>query len=245
MQINHFEHPLNEKVRIYLRLEYLLRQMNHASQLNDPWQHQLFFRALFDMLEILDQIQLKSELVKDLDKQRLKLKPWLNVDGVDQHALLQLLDKLDLTHHQLLTANRLGQELREDRFLGSIKQRLSIPGGSCCFDLPALHYWLHLPLAHKQNDVKNWLAQVSELSAALHLWLKLIRESGQFQPQVARAGFFQHDANEANLLRLDICLSHGVYPMISGHRSRFAIRFLPFEDGAGIADSIEFKLAIC
>lgn len=245
MQINHFEHPLNEKVRIYLRLEYLLRQMNHASQLADPWQHQLFFRALFDLLEILDQIQLKSELAKDLDKQRLKLKPWLNVDGVDQNALLQLLDKLELTHHQLLTANRLGQELREDRFLGSLKQRLSIPGGSCCFDLPALHYWLHLPLAHKQNDLKNWLTQVSELSAALHLWLKLVRESGQFHPQVARSGFFQHDANEANLLRLDICLSHGVYPMISGHRSRFAIRFLPFEEGAGIADMIEFKLAIC
>ncbi|KLV06340.1 MULTISPECIES: cell division protein ZapD [Photobacterium] len=245
MQMIRYEHPLSEKVRIYLRLEYLIRQMTHASQLTDPWQHQIFFRALFDMLEILDQIQLKSELAKDLEKQRGKLKQWLNIDGVDQNALLELLDKLDLAHHQLLTATRLGQELREDRFLSSIKQRLSIPGGSCSFDLPTLHHWLHLPLAHKQSNMQNWLNHISELSVALHLWLKLIRESGQFRPQVARGGFFQHDAEAANMLRIDICSSHGVYPMISGHRSRFAVRFLPFEEGTGIAELLEFKLAIC
>ncbi|PSW18512.1 cell division protein ZapD [Photobacterium sanctipauli] len=245
MQINRYEHPLNEKVRIYLRLEYLIRQMTHASQLNDQWQHQVFFRALFDLLEILDQIQLKGELAKDLDKQRDKLKSWLNIEGVDQAALLELLDQLEATHHQLLTASRLGQALREDRFLGSIKQRFSIPGGSCCFDLPALHHWLHLPLAHKQSNMKGWLQHIHELTTALNLWLRLVRESSHFQPQVARGGFFQHDADDACLLRLDICPSHGVYPMISGHRSRFAVRFLPFEEGAAIAEAIEFKIAIC
>ncbi len=190
MLTNRFEHPLNEKVRIYLRLEYLLRQMTHASQLNDQWQHQIFFRALFDLLEILDQIQLKSELAKDLDKQRTKLKSWLNIEGVDQSALLAILDNMDLAHHQLITAKRLGQEIREDRFLSGIKQRFSIPGGSCCFDLPTLHHWLHLPLAHKQNDMTNWLKQLAELTEALYLWLRLTRDSGQYQPQIARGGFF-------------------------------------------------------
>ncbi|WP_299019109.1 cell division protein ZapD [uncultured Photobacterium sp.] len=245
MLTNRFEHPLNEKVRIYLRLEYLIRQMTHSSQLSDQWQHQIFFRALFDLLEILDQIQLKSELAKDLDKQRTKLKSWLNINGVDQSALLAILDNLDLAHHKLIAANRLGQDIREDRFLSGIKQRFSIPGGSCCFDLPTLHHWLHLPLAHKQSDLANWLTQLAELTEALNLWLRLTRESGHFQPQVARSGFFQYEAEDASLLRLEICPSHGVYPMISGHRNRFAIRYLPFEEGTSIAEAIEFKLAIC
>ncbi|WP_064601881.1 cell division protein ZapD [Photobacterium sp. J15] len=245
MLTNRFEHPLNEKVRIYLRLEYLIRQMTHSSQLNDQWQHQIFFRALFDLLEILDQIQVKSELAKDLDKQRAKLKNWLNIDGVDQTALLAILDNLDMAHHRLIAANRLGQDIREDRFLSGIKQRFSIPGGSCSFDLPALHHWLHLPLAHKQSDMANWMKQLAELTEALNLWLRLTRESGHLQPQVARKGFFQHEAEDATLLRLDICPSYGVYPMISGHRNRFAIRFLPFDEGASIAEAIEFKLAIC
>lgn len=245
MQTNRFEHPLNEKVRIYLRLEYLIRQMTHASQLSDQWQHQIFFRALFDLLEILDQVQLKTELAKDLEKQRCKLKNWLNIDGVDQSALLELLDSMDMAHHKLIAANRLGQDLRDDRFLSGIKQRFSIPGGSCCFDLPTLHHWLHLPLAHKQNDLSTWLSQLTEMTDALNLWLRFTRESGPFQPQIARVGFFQHTAEDASLLRLQICPSYGVYPMISGHRGRFAIRFIPFEEGATIADTIEFKLAIC
>lgn len=245
MQTNRFEHPLNERVRIYLRLEYLNRQMTHASQLTDQWQHQIFFRALFDLLEILDQVQLKVELAKDLDKQRVRLKRWFNADGVDQSALLALLDNMDMAHHKLIAATRLGQDLRDDRFLSGIRQRFSIPGGSCCFDLPALHHWLHLPLAHKQNDMTNWLKQLAEMTYALNLWLRFTRESGQLLPQIARSGFFQHDAEDAHLLRLHVCPGYGVYPMISGHRSRFAIRFLPFEEGTAIADNIEFKLAIC
>lgn len=77
MQNTRFEHPLNEKVRIYLRLEFLLHQMTHSCQLHDPWQHQIFFRALFELLEILDQVQVKADLAKDLEKQRNKFKTGL------------------------------------------------------------------------------------------------------------------------------------------------------------------------
>lgn len=249
-QTTRFEHPLNEKVRIYLRLEYLLLQMNHTSESEDPWHYQLFFRALFDVLDILDQIQVKSELAKDLDKQQSQLKLWLDVDGVDQNAVLSLLDQMASIHHHLITAPRLGQILREDRFLAGIKQRFSLPGGSCCFDLPSLHHWLHLSQDGKQADMAYWLDQLKPMAQAIHLWLRVTRESGHFKPQIARNGFFQHDAENASLLRLQICPSYGVYPMISGHRSRFAIRFMPFDEGQSttnnpVSERIEFTLAIC
>ncbi|QUJ67083.1 cell division protein ZapD [Photobacterium sp. GJ3] len=250
MQTTRFEHPLNEKVRIYLRLEYLLLQMNHASDSEDLWQHQIFFRALFDVLDILDQVQVKSELAKDLDKQQLQIKQWLNVEGVDQTAVLSLLDQIGSVHHHLISAPRLGQVLREDRFLAGIKQRFSLPGGSCCFDLPSLHHWVHLPLERKHADMAYWFDQLRPMAQALQLWLRVTRESGQYRPQTARNGFFQHDAENASLLRLQICPSYGVYPMISGHRSRFAVRFLPFDEGqtsaaTPVAECIDFTLAIC
>ena len=40
------------------------------------------------------------------------------------------------------TSGKIGQELRENEWLMSIKQRTSIPGGVCEFDLPSYHYWL-------------------------------------------------------------------------------------------------------
>ncbi|WP_318483919.1 cell division protein ZapD [Photobacterium leiognathi] len=244
-QITRYEHPLTEKVRIYLRLDYLLRQMQHSSNQNDPWQYKIFFNALFDLLEILDQVQVKTDLAKDIDKQRQQLKSWLNIDGVDEYALQQMIDAMEQAHKALISSPRLGQSLREDRFLSSIKQRFSIPGGSCCFDLPSLHHWLHLPDEEKQSAMKAWLSELDELQDALNLWLKLIRETAQYKTHHARNGFFQYDAEDACLLRLEICAEDGVYPMISGHRNRFAIRFSPFTEGEPVASDLEFKLAIC
>ncbi len=145
MSTHYFEHPLNEKTRIYLRVEALLSQLDTSSQFKDELQHLLFFRSLFDLLEIFEQIQLKTELAKDIEKQRLAYKSWLNVDGVDQDTLHDILHEVDVVHSELMTAERFGQSLKEDRFLSTIRQRFNLPGGACCFDLPALHHWLHLP----------------------------------------------------------------------------------------------------
>ncbi|MDN3681538.1 cell division protein ZapD [Vibrio tapetis subsp. quintayensis] len=245
MTTHKFEHPLNEKTRIYLRVESLLRQMNHAAQHVDGFHYQLFFRPMFDMLDIFEQIQLKTELAKDLEKQRLNYKSWLNVEGVDQNTLLTILEQIDVIHRDLMSAQRFGQSLKEDRFLSAIRQRFNLPGGSCCFDLPALHFWLHQPESNRLRDIARWQSSLKPLTEALHLWLKLSRETGYEKPQIARAGFFQSDAEEANILRLSIPLQYGTYPMISGHKNRFAIKFISFETGQAYPNDVEFDLAIC
>ncbi|WGV99891.1 cell division protein ZapD [Vibrio sp. YMD68] len=245
MTTHRFEHPLNEKTRIYLRVEALLNQLNVSSQFSDGLQHLLFFRSLFDLLEIFEQIQLKSELAKDIEKQRLTYKSWLNVEGVDQAMLRDVLNEVDEVHGSLMTAERFGQSLKEDRFISTIRQRFNLPGGSCCFDLPALHHWLHLPTTHKENDTHAWLKTLAPLSDALTLWLKLARETGYAKAQLATNGFFQSDAEDANILRLEIPLQYGVYPMISGHKNRFAIKFIDFKSGQACTQDIQFSLAVC
>ncbi|ASI89086.1 MULTISPECIES: cell division protein ZapD [Vibrio] len=245
MITNRFEHPLNEKTRMYLRVESLLRQLQHSSSFSDNYQYQIFFKSLFDLLEIFEQIQLKSELAKDLEKQRQTYRAWLNVDDVDQEMLGSILRDLDGVHKDLMMAERFGQSLKEDRFLSAIRQRFGLPGGSCCFDLPSLHYWLHLPIEKRMHDAEAWLASVKPLMNALQLWLKLTRETGRFKKQIARSGFYQSDAEEANILRLTIPMEYGVYPMISGHKNRFAVKFIAFESGQAYPNDIEFELAVC
>ncbi len=245
MTIHKFEHPLNEKTRIFLRVETLLRQMHQSASCIDTQHYQLFFRSIFDMLEIFEQIQIKSELAKDLEKQRQAYRSWLNVDGVNQAMLNDVLAEVDVVHKSLMQSERIGQSLKEDRFLSTIRQRFNLPGGSCCFDLPALHYWLHLPSEQRARDAKRWMDNLQPLSDALSLWLKLTRETGHFKPQIARAGFFQSDAEEANILRLAIPVHFGAYPMISGHKNRFAIKFMSFETGLAYSQDIDFDLAIC
>ncbi|MEZ8099707.1 cell division protein ZapD [Vibrio bivalvicida] len=245
MTTHYFEHPLNEKTRIYLRVEALLNQLDVAAQFSDDTQHLIFYRSLFDLLEIFEQIQLKSELAKDIEKQRLTYRSWLNVEGVDQDMLQNILNEVDAVHSDLMGAERFGQSLKEDRFLSAIRQRFNLPGGSCCFDLPALHHWLHLPLENKKSDASQWLSTLRPLAEALKLWLKLTRETGHFRVIQANSGFYQSDADEANILRLEIPMHFGVYPMISGHKNRFAIKFIEFESGQASVANVEFKLAVC
>jgi cell division protein ZapD len=245
MTIHKFEHPLNEKARTYLRVESLLRQMHHSADFSDSLKYQQFFRSIFDLLEIFEQIQLKPELAKDLEKQRLTYKNWLNVEGVDQEKLHSILNEIDTTHKKLMADERFGKTLKEDRFLSSIRQRFNLPGGTCCFDLPALHYWNHQPVEQRIRNAKAWMDTLNSLSESLTLWLKLCRETGYAKPQIARKGFYQSEAEGASILRLSIPMEHGVFPMISGHKNRFAIKFMSFETGQAYSQDVEFDLAVC
>ncbi|VEA71849.1 Protein of uncharacterised function (DUF1342) [Serratia rubidaea] len=76
--------------------------------------------------------------------------------------------------------------------------------------------------------------------------LSLIRQSGPFRNQISLNGFYQDNAEEADLLRLRIDLSHQLYPQISGHKTRYAIRFLSLDgDHTQVPERLTFDLACC
>lgn len=240
-----YEHPLNEQVRVYLRLEYLLEQVSQSSSFNDEGQWRIFFRSLFELIEILEQVQVKGDLIKDLEKQRKKLEAWMDVPQVDTEQLRSLLLESRQLQQALLQAPRLGQALREDKFLAAIRQRFSIPGGTCSFDLPILHHWLNLPLAHRQSNAAQWRFTLKPLENALQFWLTLTRGSAVMQPFQVANGFYQQDIDSACLLRLGVSPEYHSFPLISGHKSRVAIRFMPFEEGHAVPESMSLTLAVC
>lgn len=240
-----FEHPLTEKVRTYLRVEALMQQLHQSARFEAPLDYQLLFRSLFDLMDVFEQIHIKSDLSKDLEKQKLAIKTWANVPGVDQTILAQILNEIEENFRHLMATERFGLSLKEERFLSTIRQRFSLPGGSCCFDLPSLHFWLNQPIEKRQSDCKQWMETLAPLHHSLALFLRLVRGNGQYKTHVASNGFFQSDAEDANILRLDIPSELGVYPMISGHKNRFVIKFIEFETAKAYQQDVEFKLAVC
>lgn len=158
----------------------------------------------------------------------------------------QLRNQLKQRGAALMSAPRLGQALREDRLISLVRQRLSIPGGCCSFDLPTLHMWMHAPQQERDNDVAEWLQTLEPLNQALTMVLDLIRQAGPFRNQISLNGFFQDNAEGADLLRLRINLAHQLYPQISGHKTRYAIRFLPLDSELGVVpERLTFELACC
>lgn len=241
-----FEHPLNEKMRTWLRIEFLVQQLNCNLPVDDHASALHFFRNIGDLLDVFERGEVRTDLLKELERQQRKLKQWDEVPGVDKDRIEALRQQLKNSSSILMAAPRVGQVLREDKLIGLVRQRLSIPGGCCSFDLPTLHIWLHAPQAKRDAQVSYWLESLHPLTQALDLILDLIRNSAQFRKHTSLNGFFQDNGEDADLLRLQLVLDDQLYPQISGHKSRFAIRFLPLDSENGLVpERLDFELACC
>ena len=122
-----------------------------------------------------------------------------------------------------------GHELREDEFLNAVRQRSTIPGGTCDFDLPAYHRWLEQPWPQREADQKRWFAQLDPIRQAIELLLKMIRNSADPVAANSEDGSYQQSldsSHPAQLLRVALAGDSPYYAEISGSRHRFNIRFL-------------------
>lgn len=241
-----FEHPLNEKMRTWLRIEFLIQQLQASLPINKSADALHFFRNIGDLLDVFERGEIRTDILKELERQQRKLLGWSEVPGVDMQRIDSVRTQLKERGSLLMSAPRLGQALREDRLIALVRQRLSIPGGCCSFDLPTLHIWLHLAQAQRDEQVSFWLASLQPLKQSLDLLLDIIRNSAPFRKQTSLNGFYQDNGDDADLLRLQLDLAWQLYPQISGHKSRFAIRFLPLDSERGIIpERLDFELACC
>ena len=241
-----FEHPLNEKMRTWLRIEFLTEQLNANLPIRDHASALHFFRNVGDLLDVFERGDIRTELLKELERQQRKLNAWSEVEGVDLTRIDALRQQLKHSSSILMAAPRVGQFLREDRLIALVRQRLSIPGGCCSFDLPTLHIWLHSKQHQRDAQVDTWLESLAPLNQALSLILDLVRNSAQFRKQTSLNGFYQDNGEDADLLRLKLEMTSQLYPQISGHKSRFAIRFMPLDSEHGLVpERLDFELACC
>jgi len=70
---------------------------------------------------------------------------------------------------------KIGQYLRENDWLMSIKQRTGIPGGACEFDLPSYHYWLHRPSEERTGQLAAWTGPLYPLRDGTAIILRILR----------------------------------------------------------------------
>lgn len=243
-----YEHPLNEKLRTYLRLEHLLNQLLQLTALETEWQQQAFFNSLFDLIEVLDRNDVRPELIKDCERNETALVKWASHPSVADDKLQSLLQQTVRLQSELLRCNKFAAVLKEDKFLAPLRQRFALPGGTCYFDLPQLQYWFNLPLISRQQAAAQWCAEFTLLQQALQLVLQFCRAKGQFVALSADNGFYQSNTEQHELLRIKYQPDAGVYPTVSGNKYRYAIRFMQLTDDSGRCSSdcaVNFELACC
>ena len=83
-----------------------------------------------------------------------------------------------------------------------IRSRISIPGGTCEFDLPAYFDWQHKPSEVRRADLARWCQTVQPLSEGIGFLLQMLRDSGMPQKVVVTAGQFQQNLPQGRTFQL-------------------------------------------
>ena len=249
----HYEQPLSERMRTFLRLEFLYQQMLYNMEKEADWATRATIATLLDVLAILARGDVRSEVLKELDHQLGVLERYRSQPDVDNSTLDSLLTNLLSNREEI---GRIGtgflQPLKDSEFLSAIKHRSSIPGGTCEFDLPEYSHWLRQPMQRRQQDLAQWIDAVRPVCDAVSEVLWLIRESAHPTDRLAINGMYQHnmqiDAN-CRLLRVTLNGDSRLFPEISGSQHRFTVRFLEWSsiDSRAVqtGHDVAFQLSIC
>ena len=247
-----YEYPLNESIRTMLRLEHLFDRLGHLVARDAALDHHFALATLFEIVDVASRADLKSDLLKDLERHKMAYQGFRGNPGVSEAALDAVLGRIDHAFGALnALAGKAGHTLTTNEFLMSIRSRISIPGGTCEFDLPAYYAWQQHDAARRRADLMQWIGTVMPLAEALQVLLGLLRDSGVPQRVVAKGGQFQQSLPQGrtfHLLRLRLDDDQGLVPEISGHRLIVSVRLMrPDADGRlkPVTDDQSIELAIC
>jgi cell division protein ZapD len=131
-----------------------------------------------------------------------------------------------------------------------LRNRVTIPGGTCCFDLPAYHAWQQLSPDVRRRDILRWAKTFQPLQASVNLLLSLMRDTGAAQKIMAVGGQYQQSLAQGKfqLMRVAIDPALGFIPEISGNRLMIWVRMMR-QDGEGrlqaSTDDVAFEMALC
>ena len=233
-----------------MRLEDLFAKFEHFAIQDDALEHHAALLSLFETLEVA-RGDLKSDLIQELERQKLTLEPLRNNPGVKQDALDDVLQRMTRTVTALQgMPGKLGQHLRDNEWVMSIKQRACIPGGVCEFDVPSYHYWLSLDPEIRRASLHEWMAPFQPLRIAIDIVLQILRDSGQPTRKVAERGSYQQmlSGRVAQMLRVALVADLPCYPEISANKYAINIRFTApggSERPKGCDTDVAFELTLC
>jgi cell division protein ZapD len=247
-----YEYPFNESIRTMLRLEHLFERLGQLISREAAVDHHFALVTVFEIMDVASRADLKSDLLKELERHRSVLQGYRGNPQISEAALDEVVGRIDHAFDGLnQLAGKAGHALTTNDWLMSIRSRISIPGGTCEFDLPGYYAWQQHPAEQRRADLTRWTTCLMPLAEALHVLLGLLRDSGAPQRVVAVGGQFQQSlppGRSYHLMRVRLENGSALVPEISGHRLMAMVRLMQAEADGRLKPSssdTEFELTLC
>jgi cell division protein ZapD len=247
-----YEYPFNEGIRTMLRLEHLFDRLAQLVPRETALDHHFALVTIFEIMDVASRADLKSDLLIELDRHRNQFAGYRGNPNISEAMLDTVLARLDQAFESLNQLNgKAGQALTTNDWLMSVRSRISIPGGTCEFDLPAYYAWQQLDAGRRRADIERWTATLLPLANALSLLLGLLRDAGVPHMVVATGGQFQQSlppGKAYHLLRVRIDDALGFVPEMSGHRLMVSVRLQKADEEGRLRPwngDAPFELTLC
>jgi cell division protein ZapD len=248
-----YEYPFNERARTYLRLEHLFERLGILLARESALDHHFAFVTIFEIIEVGARSDLKSDLLKDLEKHKQQFLAYRGNPSIAQDALDTVIEQLEQAFAHLNgQPGKAGNSLNDNEWVSSVRSRIGIPAGTCEFDLPAYFHWQHHAVDKRRTDLSRWASSLWPLAQSVNLLLKLLRDTGSAQMVMATNGQYQQTLPQGRsfqLLRLRIDPSLGFIPEISGNRLMVSVRLMRETSDDKLAavsgEDASFELTLC
>jgi len=247
-----YDYPFNERIRTLLRVEDLFAKVLYNVEGGHEYQHHCALITLLQILDVVDRAELKLDLLQELDRQKNAMRLLIGNPAIVADALEATINDIDNAADALRAeTTKLGQTLRANEWLMSIKQRAGIPGGVCEFDVPSYHFWLGLGEARRRQDLDNWLKPLIPMQQAIVIILRILRGSGATSKLVAISGAYQQmlgGAKPAQMLKIEIADDLNCFPEVSANKYAINIRFNTLDctqKPQKLEEDVKFSLTLC
>ncbi len=248
-----YEYPFNESIRTMLRLEHLFDRLGQLMARDTPLDHHFALVTIFEIIDVSSRADLKADLLKDLERHKAQLNSYRGNPAIAESVLDEVVGRIEHAFSGLnAVQGKAGAALTTNEWLMSIRSRISIPGGTCEFDLPAYYTWQQFPPAQRRGDLAHWTQTLMPLAEALKVLLGLLRDSGAPHKVAVSNGQFQQSLGAGRvyqLLRMRIDPSLGLIPEISGHRLMISIRLMRQDEEGRLKLAAQqeagFELTLC
>lgn len=247
-----YDYPFNERIRTLLRVEDLFAKVLYNVEGSHEYQHHCALLTLLQILDVVDRAELKLDLLQELDRQKNAMRLLIGNPAIVADALEATLADIDHAADALRAeTTKLGQTLRANEWLMSIKQRAGIPGGVCEFDVPSYHYWLGLGVARRRQDLGNWLKPLIPMQEAIIIILRILRGSGATSKLTAINGAYQQmlgGAKPAQMLKIEMEDALNCFPEVSANKYAINIRFNTLDctqKPQKLEEDVKFSLTLC
>jgi len=115
-----YEQPLSERMRTFLRLEFLYQQFCFNLEQTSEWGSRAAVTSVLDIVAILGRGDVRGDVLKELERQIAVYDRYQNVAGIDETRLKRVLRNLqDLRQRLFAVGPQFLQLIRDSEFLAA------------------------------------------------------------------------------------------------------------------------------